>query len=247
MNRRTQLVSLLVACGALASSVRAEADGTSTELTATALFDEGRKLMAEKRYADACPKLAESERLAPSGGTLINLAGCYEHTEQTASAWVTWRNVAARANAAGKADAEASALAHAAALEPWLAKLTIALGTEGDFAGLEVKRDGVVVGHAEFGLPIPVDPGVHVVEATGPMKKLWRQQVEVAPRQTDAHVTLQLILRPRPLSRRPRPRRTPLPPSTSLKRIRGARSRGRSVGSAWASEPLASWSARCSA
>ena len=58
---------------------------------------------------------AESERLAPSGGTLINLGECYEHTGQTASAWVAWKDAAARANAAGKADVEKRAAARAAA------------------------------------------------------------------------------------------------------------------------------------
>jgi hypothetical protein len=99
----------------MAATSVARAQGT-TEAAATALFDDGRKLMAEHKYADACPKLAESQRLAPSGGTLLNLADCYEHTGQTASAWVSWKDVAARASAAGKADVEKRALARAAAL-----------------------------------------------------------------------------------------------------------------------------------
>src|SRR5258708_30389730 len=108
--------ALAIGCHALALPHRARAQ--DTEATATALFDDGRKLMAQHRYGDACPKLAESERLAPSGGTLINLAECYEHTGRTASAWAAWKDAAARANAAGKAAAEKSALARAVALEP---------------------------------------------------------------------------------------------------------------------------------
>jgi hypothetical protein len=148
--------------------------------------------MAQHRYADACPKLADSQRLAPSGGTLINLAECYEHTGQTASAWVAWKDAAARANAAGKAGAEKSAFDRAALLEPKLARLSIVVTAESDVAGLEVKRDGVAVGHAEFGLPIPVDPGTHVVEAHAPKKKPWSSQVDVAAKQTDARVTVSL-------------------------------------------------------
>src|ERR1700733_2132726 len=116
-------VGIVVACSLFACSHRAAAQDTET--TATALFDEGRKLMAQHRYADACPKLAESQRIAPSGGTLLNLAECYERTGQTASAWSTWKAAAARANAAGKAGAEKSALARAAALEPSMARLAI--------------------------------------------------------------------------------------------------------------------------
>ncbi len=190
MKRRTQGVALAAACCLLASASGARADGA--DVTATALFDEGRKLMAQHKYGEACPKLAESQRLAPSGGTLINLAECYERGGQTASAWGAWKDVAARANAAGKADVERNAVARAAALEPSLAKLTVSVATDSDVPGLEVKRDGVALGHAEFGLQIPVDPGAHHVEATAPHKKAWSADVQVAPKQTDARVTVTL-------------------------------------------------------
>lgn len=188
---RARAAALLAFALVAAPATAARAQGSS-EAAATALFDEGRRLMAEHRWAEACPKLAESERLAPSGGTLLNLADCYEHTGQTASAWAAWKDVASRANAAGKADVEKRALAKAAALEPTLAKLTIAVDAASDVAGLDVKRDGVGVGHAEFGTAIPVDPGAHVVEAAAPKKKTFTAKVDVAPRQTDAKVTIAL-------------------------------------------------------
>ena len=187
-SRLTALVTLTVA---LASAPLARAQGTS-EAAATALFDEGRRLMGEHKFAEACPKLAESERLAPSGGTLLNLADCYEHTGQTASAWVAWKDVASRANAAGKVDVEKRALTRAAALEPGLAKLTIAVDTGSDVSGLDVKRDGVAVGHTEFGVAIPVDPGAHVIEATAPKKKGFSVRVDVVAKQTDARATVML-------------------------------------------------------
>jgi hypothetical protein len=178
-----------MAWGALASPGRARADG---DVAATALFDDGRKLMSQHRYAEACPKLAESQRLAPSGGTLINLAQCYEYSGQTASAWEAWKDAAARASSAGKDDAEKSALRHATALEPSLAKLTIAVDPASDVAGLEVKRDGTLLGHAEFGVPIPVDPGAHIVAASAPQKKAWSTTVNVAPKETGAQVTVSM-------------------------------------------------------
>ncbi len=174
----------------------APAQAQATEAAATALFDEARTLMAQHHYAEACPKLAESERLAPSGGTLLNLADCYEHTGQTASAWAAWKDAAGRANAAGKGDAEKKALARAAALEAGLARLTIAVGAESDVAGLEVKRDGVVVGRAEYGSAIPVDPGAHVIDARAPGKQAWTRNVDVAPKQADARVTIVLEVDP---------------------------------------------------
>jgi hypothetical protein len=168
------------------------ASAQSTEAAATALFDDGRKLMAQHKYAEACPKLAESQRLAPSGGTLINLADCYEHEGRKASAWVAWKNVAARANAAGRAQEESKAVARAAALEPTLARLAVSVAPESDQPGLEVERDGVVVGRAEFGLAIPVDPGTHEIQATAPKMKAWSTRIDVRPGQTDARVTVAL-------------------------------------------------------
>jgi serine/threonine-protein kinase len=164
----------------------------ATEAAATALFDEGRKLTAQHHYAEACPKFAESQRLAPSGGTLLNLAECYEHTGQTASAWVAWKDAAARANAAGKVDVEKKALGRAAALEPGLARLTIAIAPDSNVPALDVKRDGIAVGPAEYGLAIPVDPGTHTVEARAPKKKNWATKIEVAAKQADARLTVTL-------------------------------------------------------
>lgn len=196
MARRIRGVALAATVCVLASTVSALAD--NADVTATALFDEGRKLMGDNRYAEACPKLAESQTLAPSGGTLMNLADCYEHTGQTASAWSAWKQVAARANAAGKAAAERSALARAAALESTLARLTIAVAPGSDVPGLDVTRDGMLVGRAEFGLALPVDPGPHRVDAGAPGRKASRTDVDVAAKRTDARVTIDLIAQAAP-------------------------------------------------
>ena len=62
----------------------AVAQSTSDKAAAQAQFDEARKLLKMGDTAAACDKLAESQRLEPAVGTLLNLATCYEKLGRTA-------------------------------------------------------------------------------------------------------------------------------------------------------------------
>jgi len=92
--------------GATLSSSVAFADPQAEARLAQALFDEGRALMAQKRWAEACPKLAESQRLDPGGGTLLNLALCHSGEGKTATALVGLDDALAAAVRDGRADRE---------------------------------------------------------------------------------------------------------------------------------------------
>jgi serine/threonine-protein kinase len=95
----------------------------------------------------------------------------------SATAWAEWRQAAALAKQA-KDDREGFAQGRAAALEPKLARLTIQV-EPGEPAGFTVKRDGEPVEPGLFGSAIPVDPGAHTIEASGPGAKTWTQEVKV--------------------------------------------------------------------
>jgi hypothetical protein len=168
-------VAVLVATIAiLPRSVRAQQPDSGRLAAATVLFDEGVKLMEAGQTAEACPKLARSQELAPSGGTLLALGECYEKLGRVASAWLAFREAAARAASAGKYDAEAKANERASRLERRLSRISIRAPS-----GVEVKRDGVVLAPAELGIATPVDPGTHEVRASAPGKKPFVKVIDM--------------------------------------------------------------------
>jgi hypothetical protein len=170
-----RIVPLIAA--ALITSSADGAPSASDKATAQTLFDDALKLLATKDYEPACKKLEESNRLDPAMGTKYRLGECYEHLGRTASAWATFREVADEAKAVGQNDRERRARERASKLEPKLAKLTISAAAK----GVEVKRDGTVIGEGQLGTAVPIDPGSHKIEAAAPGKQPWSSTVTVAP------------------------------------------------------------------
>jgi len=142
-------------------------------VTAETLFNEGRQLMQKRDYAAACPKLAESQRLEPAPGTLINLAECLERNGQTASAWVAFRSAAQLRRARGDTSAAQSLEVHATELESQLFRHTTVVPDASKIEGLVIRRDGMPVTPAEWGVSIPLDPGAHTLAASAPGHKEW--------------------------------------------------------------------------
>ncbi len=133
---------------------------------AEALFTEGRRLLDEGKYDEACAKFAESQRLDPGTGTLLNLANCYEQAGRFATAWATWKEAASAARDAGQTDREQLARGKAAELEGKLARLTIDVPEEARVPGLVIRRDGEELPSAIWGTPLPVDAGTREIEAS---------------------------------------------------------------------------------
>jgi hypothetical protein len=154
---------------------------TDDKTTAEALFMEAKELMQAGRYDEACPKLADSQKLDPGIGTLLNLALCYKSLGRTASAWSTYREAAAAARAGRQEERETIARDEADALQKTLSRLKIELSPEVAQLDLTIARDGVVIPKSAWGAASPVDPGVRVVEVSAPGKKPWRTEIQVDP------------------------------------------------------------------
>jgi hypothetical protein len=162
------LCSVLAACAVGSSATKARAQEATTTGTATVLFDEAVALMERGKLAEACPKLARSNELSPNGGTLFALADCYERSGRIASAWVTYKEAAIRANAAKRVDAEKKATDSAERLAPNVSKLVIQVPAAAAVDGLAIELDGRAVARAEWGVATPIDPGPHKIQITAP-------------------------------------------------------------------------------
>jgi hypothetical protein len=80
---------------------------------------------------------------------------------------------------AGDTGRRGEAERRADALAPRLSKLTITVAGV-PAPGLEVRRDGAIVGEGQFGTAVPVDAGEHVIEASAPGRQVWSLKAHVA-------------------------------------------------------------------
>jgi serine/threonine-protein kinase len=158
---------LSIALAAATSLALPERVLASDAATAEALFQEGRRLMTEARFAEACPKLAESYRIDPGLGVLLYLGDCYERAGKLASAWATFHEAIPPSRKAGQRDREEVARTRASALEPRLPKLV--LNTPASVPkGYLVLRGEAEIAPATFGVAVPLDPGPHTLVVSAP-------------------------------------------------------------------------------
>lgn len=178
----------------------------SARTLARSLFEQARALIAEKKFTEACPKLAESMRLDPAAGTQLNLAVCHEGEGKTATAWAEYNDALTQARRDGRPEREEFIAAKLRALSPRLTTLAVTLAPGADVPGLEVSIDGAAAGPAAFGTPTPVDPGSHTIAAKAPGFTPWMapvtvgaedgKRVVVVPRLTEVRSSVSDAARP---------------------------------------------------
>jgi hypothetical protein len=195
----TAVVRILsIACLALLTveaSVAEAQEASGDKAVAEQLFQDGRQLMKSGQVAAACPKFAESYRLAQKLGTLLNLATCHEEQGRTASAWAEFREAASQAKKVHEDERETYALEHLRDLEGRLSRLVIDAPDGGPDLVLKlvVKLDGQALGPAALGASVPVDPGDHVVEAFLPGRQPWRSSVHAPEGPATTRVRVPLL------------------------------------------------------
>ncbi|MGC4067004.1 MAG: tetratricopeptide repeat protein [Polyangiaceae bacterium] len=156
--------------------------GTVDSAAAQTLFERGRALMLEQRYAEACEKFAESQALEAEVGTLLNLALCHEQVGKLATAYLEYNDALASSLRASDTARVLLARQRLAELEPRLARVTLTIEEPKTSPGLWVKLDGTSLGVSALDMPIPVDLGRHEVDvgANGKLSVHLELQIEQA-------------------------------------------------------------------
>jgi serine/threonine-protein kinase len=175
--KKLALVSLLIAGTAFAGN-KEKAD---------ALFKQGKKLSAEKKYSEACPAFEQSMKLDPGIGTQLNIGKCYEDWGLLGKALVAYRAAEKMAHDA-KDDREPKIKAIIDELDSNVPRLTIKLPKNATSEGVVVKLDGKPM--TTFGEAMIIDPGVHTIDYTVDGEK--KQKTVPVERGGDSEVTLDI-------------------------------------------------------
>lgn len=206
---------LLLAFGLVVACVRSASAQETDGVAAAYVFQRARDLASKGEWDQACPLFEESFRLAPAVGALLNLADCDERTGRVASAWQHYTDAIAML---GASDPRLPfARARAIELDKRAPRLTIVVQLP-SVKGTRVTRDGVELGVRVLGIPLPVDPGPHVLEISAPGFQSSRAEITlhegVSERLT---LTLGAALTPAPSTFGPVANTAPSPPSNAKK------------------------------
>jgi hypothetical protein len=165
---------------ASASTARAQASGPGAAALAEGLFQDAKRLMAEGNFQEACPKLAESHRLDPAGGTALLLGSCHESMKRWASAWAAYKEAEGFAIKDHRSDREQRAKERLREVEVrlgWL-RLRVPAALQGA-EGLRVRVGTLEIPRAAWTSPLPLDPGEYRVSAGLPGGCSWSAEARV--------------------------------------------------------------------
>jgi hypothetical protein len=174
--------ALLISLSVLASAAPCfGADQPASDpAAAEALFEEGRRALDSGDLQTACAKFAESQRLDPGAGTLMNWATCEERLGRIATAWQLFEQ--ALDTLPPDDDRVEFARQRAIELHERLPFLTLEFPAPPP-AGTVVYRDGIALAAASIGSSLPVDPGRHDVVVRSPGRAESRFFVSLAERE----------------------------------------------------------------
>lgn len=125
--KRTSRLVVAGLCVGVWPSIASPAAAQSSDKDADAerLFREGQKLMEDRRYGEACPKLEAAYRKDQQLGTLLNLAYCHKEQGAVWQAWVEFKEAEVKAAELKRSDRRDFARQRMAELEKSLARVVV--------------------------------------------------------------------------------------------------------------------------
>jgi hypothetical protein len=177
----------MIAIAALFAARHALADERGDKAMAEALFRAAKDLQAHGKISEACPKYAESHRIDPKPGTVLNLASCHEAEGKTASAWADYAEAVTLAQRTRQGDREKFARSKQAELEKKLSYVTFEFPTSSSY---DVAVDGKTLTNAAAGTRVPIDPGQHAIEAKAAGKTPWSSTFTVDTGPSEKVITI---------------------------------------------------------
>jgi hypothetical protein len=163
-------MAVVVAVCAAGGAARAQSG------SAVALHNEGYRLLAAGKIAEACETFEASIRAQPSAGTYNALGQCRELNHQLASAWSAYHAAQDRARDVDKGKFASGRIND---LEPRLSYLTVTVSETSRAEGVTITRNDIRLDRRLWNRPLPIDGGDYMLEVTAPGRKPQRIQVHV--------------------------------------------------------------------
>lgn len=165
----------LIALAAAGHAPRAEAQTPEQLEQARTLFREGLALSAASNFAAALAKFQAVAQVKMTAQVAFNIAECQERLGKLVAALGNYRLALQSATETGASEVVREAPGRITSLEERIPKLTIERGARAEAAVIAL--DGVEIGAAQIGVPIPVDPGPHAVTALVGGKEVARETI----------------------------------------------------------------------
>jgi hypothetical protein len=199
------ILALACACAWPPSSAAASPVDAQIQ-AARELFQQAEKDEDAGLWSDALVKFKRVAEVKSTAGVRYHEALCEEHLGQIATAFTDYTSAENQARAEGAQDVLRLVGKQIKDLGPRVPRLTVHVVP--DVADAQVKLDGVPVAHALLGVAMPVDPGVHRIDAEAPGRQATSATVTVLER--DATVLDVALTAPAPL---PSPLPLPVAPA----------------------------------
>jgi hypothetical protein len=220
--KRWAVQSTLLCCAISALSVapsaaRAQAPATENDAIkhAREQFGQALALQTGGDWAGALALLKEVIAVKPTPQVRFNIALCEERLGRLVAALGDYELAGADAQIEKADQVWQEVDARLELLRARVPRVVVSRGAGADAATISL--DGVMLGDSVLNAPLPVDPGPHVVEATGAGYQPFKQSFRVAEQQ---NITIVVKLEPTPvIVAKPG---TPVPPPVGTQHLRTA-------------------------